>query len=107
MVTLFLGLCGAAGIASEKTTQPRKRPRLNPQEPAKHYPQKKQGKGVSTDIPAPLAGLLASLPPEGQGWTQDQRKKFIDTFGVVLDYCFPKTENGAPGQEQDSEKDKT
>lgn len=36
-----------------------------------------------------LAGLLDSLPdPEG-GWTQDERNKFFNTFGTVLDFCIP------------------
>lgn len=102
MVTLFTGLYAAAGIGPKKPTQPRQRPRLNPQKPAKRNPPRKQSKGASTDIPQPLAGLLAGLPPEEQGWTQDQHDKFLKTFGAVLDFCFPITENETPEQEQDS-----
>ncbi len=105
MVTLFLGLCGAAGMAPEKPAQPRKRSRITPPSAAKRPPSRKSSKGVSGEVPSPLAGLLASLPPEGNGWTQDQHDKFMKTFGAVLDFCFPITENETPEQEQDNEED--
>jgi len=40
-------------------------------------------------LPPAIAGLLASLPKEGEGWTQDRRDKFVNTFGAVIDFCFP------------------
>ena len=40
-------------------------------------------------MPAPIEGLLATLPNEGDGWTQDRRDKFVKTFEAVLDFCFP------------------
>jgi hypothetical protein len=42
----------------------------------------------SGSLPAPIAGLLQSLPPDGQGWTQQERDKFMATFGTVLDFCI-------------------
>jgi hypothetical protein len=36
-----------------------------------------------------LAGLLASLPSSGQGWTQDARDRWYTAFGVVLDFAVP------------------
>lgn len=39
-------------------------------------------------LPAPLAGLLQSLPAEGDTWTEDERAKFLATFTPVLDFCF-------------------
>lgn len=102
MVTLFRGLYAAAGIAPEKPTQP---PRTRTPKPAsaKIAPRKKTPQSSQSGVPAPLAGLLSSLPPEGQGWTQSQHDKFLNTFGAVLDYCFPITENEAPDPEHDSE----
>ncbi len=104
MVTLFLGLCAAAGLAPEKSSQPR-RPRTANQLPPKRKPPKKLAKSGSPDIPPPLAGLLSSLPPEGQGWTQGQRNKFLTTFGAVLDFCFPTLENEAPQRDNKEEAD--
>lgn len=106
MVTLFLGLCGAAGLAPEKAPQPRRPRTAAPSLPKPRGAKspKKPGGGGSTDIPAPLAGLLSSLPPEGKGWTQGQREKFLKTFGTVLDFCYPIIEDEAP-EPDDNEKE--
>ena len=45
-------------------------------------------------IPPAIAGLLESLPPEGEGWTKAQREKFMVTFGSVLDFVIPVKEPG-------------
>jgi hypothetical protein len=50
-------------------------------------------------LPQPLAGLLASLPAEGDSWTKGERAKFITTFTAVLDFCFPVEEGGKPKTE--------
>ena len=42
----------------------------------------------SGDIPEPITGLLSCLPVT-HGWTQNDRDKFVATFGTVLDFCFP------------------
>jgi hypothetical protein len=42
-----------------------------------------------SQLPAAISGLLASLPAEGNGWTQPKRDSFMATFGAVLDFCFP------------------
>lgn len=34
-----------------------------------------------------IAGLLASLPPDGE-WTKTERDKFVRTFEAVLDFSF-------------------
>jgi hypothetical protein len=47
--------------------------------------------GAIAGIPAPLAGLLANLPQEGEGWTADRRDKFMAAFKTVIDFCFPIT----------------
>lgn len=109
MVTLFQGLCAAAGLAGEKTTQARStaRPRANSPQPVKRVTPKPASNSrsshgnASTGLPAPLAGLLASLPLDGDGWTSEQRKRFLHTFGAVLDFCFPIVESDAASDEQE------
>lgn len=96
MVTLFTGLCAAAGLITEKPARAapssasqrggiiertmrsvsQKSLRQNPANP-------------SPTLPPALAGLLASLPPNGQSWTAVRRKKFLTTFESVVDFCFP------------------
>lgn len=105
MVTLFLGLCAAAGLSPEKPAQPR-RSRSAPPTTAKRQTTRKPAKsGAYGNLPAPIAGLLSSLPSDGEGWTQGQRDKFMETFGAVLDFCFPIAEDGALEQEQTSEEE--
>jgi hypothetical protein len=95
MVTLFEGLCAAAGLMAEKSqtvrspSSPRTRPvpispRGVPKPSVKNNPV-----NPGSNLPPALAGLLASLPPASLGWTQDERDKFIATFEAVLDFCFP------------------
>jgi hypothetical protein len=43
----------------------------------------------SEGLPPALAGLLASLPQQGEAWTQAQRDRFLTTFGAVLDFVYP------------------
>jgi hypothetical protein len=113
MVTLFQGLCAAAGIAPVKPAKPKPQasaPRnfapLTQKRLAQASVKNTAAKQVVTNngIPAPLAGLLASLPPEGGDWTQTQRDKFVNTFSAVLDFCFQIVEPGSPeAQEQSHE----
>ena len=96
MVTLFLGLYGAAGVASEKSTQPRAARaappkqrtnssvgKIKPPVGRKNIPQ-----ADTSNIPAPIMGMLARLPAEGESWTSKKRQSFLDAFGPVLDFCF-------------------
>lgn len=101
MVSLFQGLCAAAGLAPEKPVkvaaprQPRPVQTRTPSSPARppmRPPMRSRADASSrheSGLPAPLAGLLAGLPGEGQGWPQDRRDKFMTAFGTVLDLCFP------------------
>lgn len=94
MVTLFLGLYAAAGIRPEKSVQPRQQRAVQPRpRPAnKPFRAKPGGRKPTTEtpsIPEPLAGLLSRLPTEDSGWTKADRDRFFNTFGTLLDFCFP------------------
>lgn len=98
MVSLFIGLCEAAGIREgRKEGAPRiSRPRIIPQytklqKPALKIRSEQASKRVqhSGQLPPAITGLLDSLPVNGEGWTQEQRDRFVKTFAVVLDFSFP------------------
>jgi hypothetical protein len=106
MVSLFQGLCAAAGLLPEKASKPsaqrpgpaRVRPgsesarRVVTPKPSSNIQRQRAGVGGAiAGIPAPLAGLLANLPQEGEGWTADRRDKFMAAFKTVIDFCFPIT----------------
>jgi len=101
MVTLFSGLFRAAGIGPEKSgpasvapsarvvTRPRparstRPPSSNPPTPPMSPPVPQIGK-----LPPALSGLLICLPTDGSSWTRTERDRFVQTFGAVLDFCFP------------------
>ena len=99
MVSLFLGLYAAAGKAPERAArkprqsqtvhqQPRVRAQPAPK-PQTHWAHKRRKASEASDIPTPLAGLLSSLPSQGESWTKTERDRFVTTFSTVLDYCFP------------------
>lgn len=106
MVTLFLGLCEAAGIIPEgaarkqapggvgrkKSISPRaqllkdrrsSKPRSNGDLAIAGTDTAPAGVGP---LPPAIKGLLASLPRDGHGWTQEQRDKWLRTFVAVLDF---------------------
>jgi hypothetical protein len=98
MVSLFQGLCAAAGLTPEKATAsaPRAsspRPRPTPTISAARGQTKAASKvnqpRQPSGLPPALAGLLESLPSPDEGWTNEQRQKFMTTFGAVLDFCIP------------------
>jgi hypothetical protein len=100
MVTLFIGLFKAAGIAPVKAQTGAGRKvsvvtrRMAPRQPP---PPKadvgRPGKPLAANfdgaLPPAIAGLLASLPTNGEGWTKAERDAFMTTLGVVVDFCFP------------------
>lgn len=105
MVTLFQGLCAAAGLIPEKaasTPRPVATPRPRVPTPfvvrPKPVPKNNSAK-TTTGLPPALSGLLESLPDASNGWTKEERTKFLTTFQAVLDFCIPtvttpeKTEN--------------
>jgi hypothetical protein len=108
MVSLFMGLFAAAGIAAEKQRQPprklsapAKRPRPTPKLP----PNRREERHPPTpgDLPPPIAGLLTSLPSPDEGWSKAKRDRFVQTFAAVLDYCFPVVEDAPDGRDETEE----
>lgn len=97
MVSLFTGLCTAAGIMPERPQPaPRQRSSLSRQQRRTTITGSK-GKQpkvaeTSSSLPPALSGLLASLPA-GNGWTKPRRDKFVETFEAVLDFCIPIVED--------------
>jgi hypothetical protein len=102
MVILFRELCKAAGLAPQKQSAAQKSQTTRPSRPAFSPQMRAAAKRIVVErfkmppavnapsgIPAPIAGLLASLPKEGTGWTQPRRDSFVATFNAVLDFCFP------------------
>lgn len=99
MVTLFIGLCRAAGLRSDdKESEPRRRIVARRPTTGQFLAAKRQPVRTRTPDPAPiagahlppvLAGLLASLPEQSKGWTKDARSSFLKTFEAVLDFCYP------------------
>lgn len=104
MVTLFIGLFTAAGVMPPKqkaaprkvlsngqAIKPRPKPRTSaaPTSSPTPSPAGRQHTPSHTGLPAALGGLLATLPVDGQGWTQAQRDKFMTAFPVILDYSYP------------------
>lgn len=100
MVTLFLRLYEAAGVTPPKSDAPKPRPRpaavrdapklRAAAKPAREtvVAQQRQPKS-DAGLPPAISGLLQSLPPEGRGWTQETRDRFLATFGAVVDFCYP------------------
>jgi hypothetical protein len=116
MVALFEGLCAEAGILAEKPAKPAKaaRPastvsassRIRASAVSRTVAErlkpgvKNNAASAPNGLPAPLAGLLASLPAEGTGWSTTKREKFLTTFESVLDFCFP-IEDESPSPKDD------
>ena len=114
MVTLFLGLCAAAGLAPERSQskprspqQPRK-PQRQASGPKPQVRKRTRGDtGAPSEYPPLLSGLLTDLPTQDKGWTQADRDKFMVTMGVVLDHCYPIVENTAPDADDDIDEEDT
>ncbi|MEI9992066.1 MAG: DUF5343 domain-containing protein [Rhizomicrobium sp.] len=98
MVTLFCGLYAAAGIRPEKSPAPRTTPTAKPRGRAVSTPAIKSSSFVAagrekshiqSNMPPALAGLMASIPQDGKGWTKATRDKFVALFGATLDFSIP------------------
>lgn len=106
MVTLFVGLCVAAGLMGVKPKQARSSPsssastapprreraRLTPEAEgrlSKRLDQPARHGSRSSLLPPAIAGLMESLPSPEEGWTAAERDKFLTTFKAVLDFAIP------------------
>lgn len=113
MVTLFLGLCDAAGILGDNRPKrrtsangPAERPeRRRPKQPQAAKPEPET---ITLFKPAPaqagghplIQGLLRELPPVGATWPNDKKKAWIELAGVILNLLYtiedPAPEDRAP-----------
>jgi hypothetical protein len=99
MVTLFLGLCEAAGIIPEgvarrSSATPSNGVSRKPVPPKRQNERGKDaqpsgGSGVPSNVPEPIKGLLSALPSAARGWTQGQRDRWMNVFSTVLDFAIP------------------
>lgn len=122
MVSLFFGLYAAAGVVQERAKPtPRKSSngaaaRTKPaaaktvvaqrQTPLRTGGNPSGGGAPKIDgLPAPVAGLLASLPAEGAGWTQKKRDSFMATLGAVIDFVYPIVSEAAAATANTAEVD--
>lgn len=113
MVSLFLGLCTAAGLSAEKksatpprTVIARAVGRTAPPARSRTAPVVHALNAADLVVPAvsslppAITGLLQSLPSPDVGWTKDRRDKFVNSFEAILDFYIPvvqdneTTENG-------------
>lgn len=112
MVTLFLGLAEAAGLASSgrengagstRSTKRSATPRAARTPPPPRAPVREEatpketpgfGTGQADTYPPAIAGLMQALPPDGGSWTKGKRDQFIRAFQAVLDVCYPVREEG-------------
>lgn len=95
MITLFLGLCEAAGIVEKAPEKSRTRSTSEPGQAQTRRPSPAR-KAAGSSAPKragglhpALMGLLESLPPTGERWTKDERDRFLETFETVLDFAVP------------------
>jgi uncharacterized protein DUF5343 len=101
MVTLFLGLCEAAGIippnmarkSATTTSGSSARKVLSaPGAAGRSKPEKQAPATLAPNapgLPPALGGFLASIPTDGAGWTRAERDRWLELFGAVLDYAIP------------------
>jgi len=99
MVTLFMGLCAAAGIIPEGSTR-KQTPPGNGKKPAKKPAASRRssdsGKGGEATHVTAVRGVdpvfvvaLQKLPPSGTGWTKEERDRWLAWFTMNLDYAVP------------------
>lgn len=116
MAKLFVGLCELAGIAGEipqrqRSSKPRNEtssPRRASTATRRSQSQKSSGQARKTEglgwdlYPSAVTGMIKALPKDGEGWTESQRDKFIETFRLVLEFSYPPVE---PPIEESKEED--
>ena len=92
MVTLFLKLCGAAGMIDDvpkSSAKPETARQGGDSAPRKQRTPRRTSKAPdepwATKFPT-IAGIMKKLPVDGGGWTQKERDDWYNTFGTVLDF---------------------
>jgi Family of unknown function (DUF5343) len=122
MVRLFMNLCAAAGLIADKparaATSGAGNSRLRVRSPSVRAASTSRAAAdiripapprINTSVsqpglPAPIAGLLSGLPPNGAGWTAERRDQFLGTFKAVIDFCFPIVENEPEPDSEEAEE---
>lgn len=112
MVSLFTGLCAAAGLIAEKAIPtPRNHPAratssVTPKQRNAVAAQASKRAAATLNaygLPPAIAGLVESLPSPEEGWTAPERDKFLTTFKAVLDFAIPVVTKKAPIKEADDD----
>jgi hypothetical protein len=106
MVTLFLGLCDAAGIRTRESTVAAPRPRAIQRQPSarRDAPERTRRVLHKTDAatPEPIVALLTKLPASGR-WSKSRRDAFVKTFEAVLDFCYEVSSDVEKGEGDEKE----
>lgn len=108
MVTLFLGLCEAAGIIPEGAARKQAPAGNGKRSATKPAVAKRSGDSAKGEAARPvvagvdpvIAAALLKLPPNGTGWTQEQRTKWLTFFTTTLDFTVPVREQPPAGQDE-------
>jgi hypothetical protein len=114
MVTLFLGLCEAAGLIPEgmaRKSGPASagapaRKNSTPKRPAdrpKGDSSPQDAIDNSPSVNPALGGLLRLLPAKGKSWTQQERDHWMRLFGGILDYVHPPREASLAADSDDAD----
>lgn len=122
MVTLFLGLCEAAGIVEEAPTPNRAKRRgggtgkgtttgsngtpasrsKGAETPAKRDTprtgENDEDRTPRDRLPLPITSVLDKLPVSGGGWSKGERQRFLEAFNALLDLYYPVKEENAASQ---------
>ena len=91
MVTLFLNLCGAAGMIDDvpkSSEKPETARQGGDSAPRKQRTPRRAGE--APDEPwakfSTIAGIMQKLPVDSGEWTQKERDDWYDTLGTILDF---------------------
>lgn len=102
MVSLFMGLCQAAGIVEgpprRSTSRTHRAPgspspvfrRVTPPQRSVRNPRRMSGiTGLSTGLPPAIVALINDLPTRAQAWTEAERATFLAGFHATVEIYYP------------------